>query len=70
MILHQILSALLVMHGTQLVHRDVKPDNILIRSVEYSIDEELKLFNITKLDLCLADFEFTCSVEEPTRILQ
>jgi len=48
-VLDQLLPALEYVHSLQLVHRDLKPDNILVRSVE-------------PFDLVLADFGLTTMV--------
>ena len=42
--LAQILQALLVIHSFSIMHRDLKPQNIFVRSVE-------------PIELCLADFD-------------
>lgn len=47
----------------------MKPDNILIRKIRYTIDETQKVYHILALDICLADFEFTCSLDEDHHIL-
>ena len=50
---YQILKALVYIHRMGIIHNDIKPDNILIRDVEYRGD-----------NVALSDFGFACDVDE------
>ena len=56
-LMRQIISAFKYIHEKNIIHRDVKPDNILLH---YENEEDKKNLNLMKAQVKIIDFGFSC----------